>query len=124
MQLFITPTYSDLILPIMHLKLQLRDSPRLMPPCARSATCCALRLCMCCVSRLFSHHGPEDEGRPRRGRQCLNANLIRTTVLFFLESEVRLVCLACNVFPPDVSHESYYSMSGSVLIYIVYVIAS
>uniref|UniRef100_A0A673HQZ4 Cohesin subunit SA n=1 Tax=Sinocyclocheilus rhinocerous TaxID=307959 RepID=A0A673HQZ4_9TELE len=38
--------------------------------------------------KLFSHHGPEDEGRPRRGRQCLNANLIRTTVLFFLESEL------------------------------------
>uniref|UniRef100_A0A671K905 Cohesin subunit SA n=1 Tax=Sinocyclocheilus anshuiensis TaxID=1608454 RepID=A0A671K905_9TELE len=38
--------------------------------------------------KLFSHHGPEDEGRPRRGRHCLNANLIRTTVLFFLESEL------------------------------------
>uniref|UniRef100_A0A8C1V135 Cohesin subunit SA n=1 Tax=Cyprinus carpio TaxID=7962 RepID=A0A8C1V135_CYPCA len=38
--------------------------------------------------KLFTHHGPEDEGRPRRGRQCLNANLIRTTVLFFLESEL------------------------------------
>uniref|UniRef100_A0A672PFY6 Cohesin subunit SA n=1 Tax=Sinocyclocheilus grahami TaxID=75366 RepID=A0A672PFY6_SINGR len=47
--------------------------------------------------KLFSHHGPEDEGRPRRGRQCLNANLIRTTVLFFLESEV---CLMCSAFNP------------------------
>lgn len=50
-----------------------------------------LHVCWCRVHRLFSHHGPEDEGRPRRGRQCLNANLIRTTVLFFLESEVCLM---------------------------------
>lgn len=39
--------------------------------------------------RLFSHREPEDEGAPkRRGRQSPNANLIKTTVFFFLESEV------------------------------------
>ncbi|XP_030638128.1 cohesin subunit SA-2 [Chanos chanos] len=38
--------------------------------------------------KLFSHRGSEDEGLPRRGRQCLNANLIKTTVFFFLESEL------------------------------------
>ncbi|XP_053474299.1 cohesin subunit SA-2a isoform X2 [Ictalurus furcatus] len=38
--------------------------------------------------KLFSQRGPEEEGLPRRGRQCLNANLIKTTVFFFLESEL------------------------------------
>ncbi|KAL7834202.1 hypothetical protein SRHO_G00284490 [Serrasalmus rhombeus] len=38
--------------------------------------------------KLFSHRGPEEDALPRRGRQCLNANLIKTTVFFFLESEV------------------------------------
>uniref|UniRef100_A0A8B9K5W5 STAG2 cohesin complex component n=1 Tax=Astyanax mexicanus TaxID=7994 RepID=A0A8B9K5W5_ASTMX len=38
--------------------------------------------------KLFSHRGPEEESLPRRGRQCLNANLIKTTVFFFLESEL------------------------------------
>ncbi|CAB1352655.1 unnamed protein product [Coregonus sp. 'balchen'] len=37
--------------------------------------------------KLFSHRGPEEEGMPRRGRQSLNGNLIKTTVFFFLESE-------------------------------------
>lgn len=48
-----------------------------------------LSVCVCvCSRRLFSQRGPEEEGLPRRGRQCLNANLIKTTVFFFLESEV------------------------------------
>lgn len=49
---------------------------------------------MCCADwRLFSHRGPEEEGLPRRGRQSLNGSLIKTTVFFFLESEVaRLLC--------------------------------
>uniref|UniRef100_A0A8C7QXA2 Cohesin subunit SA n=1 Tax=Oncorhynchus mykiss TaxID=8022 RepID=A0A8C7QXA2_ONCMY len=38
--------------------------------------------------KLFSHRGPEEEGMPRRGRQSLNGNLIKTTVFFFLESEL------------------------------------
>lgn len=39
--------------------------------------------------RLFSQREPEEEGAPkRRGRQSPNANLIKTTVFFFLESEV------------------------------------
>uniref|UniRef100_A0A3B3Y4F2 Cohesin subunit SA n=1 Tax=Poecilia mexicana TaxID=48701 RepID=A0A3B3Y4F2_9TELE len=38
--------------------------------------------------KLFSHRGPEDEGLPRRGRQSLNGSLIKTTVFFFLESEL------------------------------------
>ncbi|XP_034034578.1 cohesin subunit SA-2-like isoform X2 [Thalassophryne amazonica] len=38
--------------------------------------------------KLFSHRGPEEEGRPRRGRQSLNGNLIKTTVFFYLESEL------------------------------------
>uniref|UniRef100_A0AAR2KQQ9 Cohesin subunit SA n=1 Tax=Pygocentrus nattereri TaxID=42514 RepID=A0AAR2KQQ9_PYGNA len=38
--------------------------------------------------KLFSHRGPEEDALPRRGRQCLNANLIKTTVFFFLESEL------------------------------------
>uniref|UniRef100_A0A8C6M527 STAG2 cohesin complex component n=1 Tax=Nothobranchius furzeri TaxID=105023 RepID=A0A8C6M527_NOTFU len=38
--------------------------------------------------KLFSQREPEEEGAPkRRGRQSLNANLIKTTVFFFLESE-------------------------------------
>lgn len=51
--------------------------------------CFSLSYYLCVsVSRLFSQRGPEEEGLPRRGRQCLNANLIKTTVFFFLESEV------------------------------------
>ncbi|XP_056141356.1 cohesin subunit SA-2-like [Lampris incognitus] len=38
--------------------------------------------------KLFSHRGPEEEGMPRRGRQSLNGSLIKTTVFFFLESEL------------------------------------
>uniref|UniRef100_A0A673YE91 Cohesin subunit SA n=1 Tax=Salmo trutta TaxID=8032 RepID=A0A673YE91_SALTR len=38
--------------------------------------------------KLFSHRGPEEEGMPRRGRQSVNGNLIKTTVFFFLESEL------------------------------------
>uniref|UniRef100_A0A3P8WXA9 Cohesin subunit SA n=1 Tax=Cynoglossus semilaevis TaxID=244447 RepID=A0A3P8WXA9_CYNSE len=38
--------------------------------------------------KLFSHRGPEDEGLPRKGRQSLNGSLIKTTVFFFLESEL------------------------------------
>uniref|UniRef100_A0A665X0T0 Cohesin subunit SA n=1 Tax=Echeneis naucrates TaxID=173247 RepID=A0A665X0T0_ECHNA len=38
--------------------------------------------------KLFSHRGPEDEGFPRRGRQSLNGSLIKTTVFFYLESEL------------------------------------
>ncbi|KAJ3588398.1 hypothetical protein NHX12_011991 [Muraenolepis orangiensis] len=39
--------------------------------------------------KLFSHREPEEEGAPkRRGRQSANANLIKTTVFFFLESEL------------------------------------
>ncbi|KAM8897811.1 cohesin subunit SA-2-like isoform 4-T4 [Spinachia spinachia] len=38
--------------------------------------------------KLFSHQGPEEEGLPRRGRQSLNGSLIKTTVFFFLESEL------------------------------------
>lgn len=40
--------------------------------------------------RLFSQREPEEEGAPkRRGRQSPNANLLKTTVFFFLESEVQ-----------------------------------
>uniref|UniRef100_A0A674MTY4 Cohesin subunit SA n=1 Tax=Takifugu rubripes TaxID=31033 RepID=A0A674MTY4_TAKRU len=38
--------------------------------------------------KLFSHRGPEEEGLPRRGRQSLNGSLIKTTVFFYLESEL------------------------------------
>uniref|UniRef100_A0AAR2LMW6 Cohesin subunit SA n=1 Tax=Pygocentrus nattereri TaxID=42514 RepID=A0AAR2LMW6_PYGNA len=39
--------------------------------------------------KLFSHRDIEDDSMPkRRGRQSLNANLIKTTVFFFLESEL------------------------------------
>uniref|UniRef100_A0A8D0AUJ1 Cohesin subunit SA n=1 Tax=Sander lucioperca TaxID=283035 RepID=A0A8D0AUJ1_SANLU len=38
--------------------------------------------------KLFSHRDPEEEGLPRRGRQSLNGSLIKTTVFFFLESEL------------------------------------
>ncbi|TNN88658.1 Cohesin subunit SA-2 [Liparis tanakae] len=38
--------------------------------------------------KLFSHRGPEEEGLPRRGRQSINGSLIKTTVFFFLESEL------------------------------------
>ncbi|XP_073676240.1 cohesin subunit SA-2 isoform X2 [Garra rufa] len=39
--------------------------------------------------KLFSHRDPEDDSMPkRRGRQSVNANLIKTTVFFFLESEL------------------------------------
>uniref|UniRef100_A0A4W5JWT1 Cohesin subunit SA n=1 Tax=Hucho hucho TaxID=62062 RepID=A0A4W5JWT1_9TELE len=38
--------------------------------------------------KLFSHRGPEEEEMPRRGRQSVNGNLIKTTVFFFLESEL------------------------------------
>uniref|UniRef100_A0A4W4GF41 Cohesin subunit SA n=1 Tax=Electrophorus electricus TaxID=8005 RepID=A0A4W4GF41_ELEEL len=39
--------------------------------------------------KLFSHRDMEDDSMPkRRGRQSLNANLIKTTVFFFLESEL------------------------------------
>uniref|UniRef100_A0A3Q0SG09 Cohesin subunit SA n=1 Tax=Amphilophus citrinellus TaxID=61819 RepID=A0A3Q0SG09_AMPCI len=38
--------------------------------------------------KLFNHRGPEEEGLPRRGRQSLNGSLIKTTVFFFLESEL------------------------------------
>uniref|UniRef100_A0A8C3G9H6 Cohesin subunit SA n=1 Tax=Cyclopterus lumpus TaxID=8103 RepID=A0A8C3G9H6_CYCLU len=39
--------------------------------------------------KLFSHREPEEEGAPkRRGRQSPTANLIKTTVFFFLESEL------------------------------------
>uniref|UniRef100_A0A8C4F605 Cohesin subunit SA n=1 Tax=Dicentrarchus labrax TaxID=13489 RepID=A0A8C4F605_DICLA len=39
--------------------------------------------------KLFSQREPEEEGAPkRRGRQGPNANLIKTTVFFFLESEL------------------------------------
>ncbi|XP_046906414.1 cohesin subunit SA-2a isoform X1 [Hypomesus transpacificus] len=38
--------------------------------------------------KLFSHRGPEEEGLPRRGRQSHNGGLIKTTVFFFLESEL------------------------------------
>uniref|UniRef100_A0A8C4IN73 Cohesin subunit SA n=1 Tax=Dicentrarchus labrax TaxID=13489 RepID=A0A8C4IN73_DICLA len=38
--------------------------------------------------KLFSHQSPEEEGLPRRGRQSLNGSLIKTTVFFFLESEL------------------------------------
>ncbi|MEQ2193582.1 hypothetical protein XENOCAPTIV_004612, partial [Xenoophorus captivus] len=42
-----------------------------------------------CPHRLFSQREPEEEGAPkRRGRQSPNANLIKTTVFFFLESEL------------------------------------
>lgn len=41
------------------------------------------------LCRLFSHQNIEDDSMPkRRGRQSLNANLMKTTVFFFLESEV------------------------------------
>lgn len=47
--------------------------------------------------RLFSQREPEEEGAPkRRGRQSPNANLIKTTVFFFLESEVQQL-LPCTV---------------------------
>jgi len=46
-------------------------------------------VCVCVSSRLFSQREPEEEGAPkRRGRQSPNTNLIKTTVFFFLESEV------------------------------------
>lgn len=55
--------------------------------------------------RLFSHRGPEEEGLPRRGRQSLNGSLIKTTVFFYLESEVKvdqfvyfLVLPLCSLF--------------------------
>ncbi|KAF4091293.1 hypothetical protein AMELA_G00035380 [Ameiurus melas] len=39
--------------------------------------------------KLFSHQNIEDDSMPkRRGRQSLNANLMKTTVFFFLESEL------------------------------------
>ncbi|MGH0188178.1 UNVERIFIED_CONTAM: hypothetical protein FKN15_028284 [Acipenser sinensis] len=39
--------------------------------------------------KLFSHRDPEEEGMPkRRGRQSPNANLVKTLVFFFLESEL------------------------------------
>uniref|UniRef100_A0A8C2JTD3 Stromal antigen 2b n=1 Tax=Cyprinus carpio TaxID=7962 RepID=A0A8C2JTD3_CYPCA len=39
--------------------------------------------------KLFSHRDPEDDSMPkRRGRQSVNANLIKTAVFFFLESEL------------------------------------
>uniref|UniRef100_A0A674PIX0 Cohesin subunit SA n=1 Tax=Takifugu rubripes TaxID=31033 RepID=A0A674PIX0_TAKRU len=39
--------------------------------------------------KLFSQREPEEEGAPkRRGRQSPNANLLKTTVFFFLESEL------------------------------------
>ncbi|XP_041930372.1 cohesin subunit SA-2 isoform X3 [Alosa alosa] len=39
--------------------------------------------------KLFSHRDPEDDSMPkRRGRQSLNATLLKTTVFFFLESEL------------------------------------
>ncbi|XP_057204848.1 cohesin subunit SA-2 isoform X1 [Triplophysa rosa] len=39
--------------------------------------------------KLFSHRDPEDDSMPkRRGRQSINANLIKTAVFFFLESEL------------------------------------
>ncbi|XP_064422599.1 cohesin subunit SA-2 isoform X1 [Latimeria chalumnae] len=39
--------------------------------------------------KLFSHREPEEEGMPRRrGRLSPNANLIKTMVFFFLESEL------------------------------------
>uniref|UniRef100_A0A8C7YJV4 Cohesin subunit SA n=1 Tax=Oryzias sinensis TaxID=183150 RepID=A0A8C7YJV4_9TELE len=38
--------------------------------------------------KLFSHRGPNEEGLPRRGRQSLNGSLIKTTIFFFLESEL------------------------------------
>ncbi|XP_024121856.1 cohesin subunit SA-2a isoform X1 [Oryzias melastigma] len=38
--------------------------------------------------KLFSHRGPSEEGLPRRGRQSLNSSLIKTTIFFFLESEL------------------------------------
>ena len=42
------------------------------------------------VRRRFSNRGREEEGLPRRGRQSHNGGLIKTTVFFFLESEVGL----------------------------------
>lgn len=54
----------------------------------------------CADWRLFSHRLPEEEGLPRRGRQSLNGSLIKTTVFFFLESEVSILkckpCAYCN----------------------------
>ncbi|KAL2095190.1 hypothetical protein ACEWY4_009909 [Coilia grayii] len=38
--------------------------------------------------KLFSQRGADEDAMPRRGRQCRNANLIKTTVFFFLESEL------------------------------------
>ncbi|XP_012675064.2 cohesin subunit SA-2-like isoform X2 [Clupea harengus] len=38
--------------------------------------------------KLFSNRSTEEEGMLRRGRQSRNANLIKTTVFFFLESEL------------------------------------
>uniref|UniRef100_A0A3Q3AZ93 Cohesin subunit SA n=1 Tax=Kryptolebias marmoratus TaxID=37003 RepID=A0A3Q3AZ93_KRYMA len=38
--------------------------------------------------KLFSHRGPDEDELPRRGRQSLNGSLIKTTVFFFLESEL------------------------------------
>lgn len=41
------------------------------------------------VCRLFSRRDPEEDGMmKRRGRQGPNANLVKTLVFFFLESEV------------------------------------
>lgn len=43
----------------------------------------------CLDHRLFSRRDPEDDGMmKRRGRQSPNANLVKTLVFFFLESEV------------------------------------
>lgn len=50
----------------------------------------------CVDQRLFSHRGPEEEGLPRRGRQSLNGSLIKTTVFFYLESEVTRPCQLCG----------------------------
>ncbi|XP_063058335.1 cohesin subunit SA-2a [Engraulis encrasicolus] len=38
--------------------------------------------------KLFSQRSADEDAMPRRGRQCRNANLIKTTVFFFLESEL------------------------------------
>ena len=57
---------------------------------------CDAQLMINILKRLFSQREPEEEGAPkRRGRQSPNANLIKTTVFFFLESEVcyRLIFL-------------------------------
>lgn len=47
-------------------------------------------------SRLFSCREPEDDGiLKRRGRLSPNANLVKTLVFFFLESEVIYLSLLC-----------------------------